>query len=281
MPQGRARCNDEAAPACRGSEPDANPRQIKRLSCAQNGHTLPGVKATFLALGLAFLSAHVIAAGTAPHAASALPREPGAVYLEDLSIKPVKLTVIGEASVYSQITNGRFLGVLRKGSVAEVLAISDTAVRVRGTAQQGGVAGWVPATGLTPMKPEFIESVKKNAQRKAEVDALIAKGEAALNMTQDEVSAALGKPQKKTSKLDAKGRQEIWEFIRYTRVPQEAPGFDPATGRAVVTTVYVKVPAGKLSVTFENNLVSSLEQTEGADVNAAIRLVPAPALVVN
>ncbi len=239
------------------------------------------MKATFLALGLAVISMHAFAAGAAPHAASALPREPGAVYLEDLSIKPVKLTVIGEAAVYSQITNGRFLGVLRKGSVAEVVAISDTAVRVRGTAQQGGVAGWVPAAGLTPMKPEFIDSVKKNAQRKTEVDALVAKGEAALNMTPDEVSAALGKPQKKTSRLDANGRQEIWEFIRYTRVPQEAPGLDPATGRAIVTTVYVKVPSGKLAVTFEKNLVTSLEQTEGADVNAPVRLVSPPVVVVN
>jgi hypothetical protein len=183
--------------------------------------------------------------------------------------------------VYSQLTNGRYLGVLRRGTVAEVVAISDTAIRVRGTAQQGGVVGWVPATGLTPMKPEFIESVKKNAQRKADVDALIAKGEVALNMTHEEVMSALGKPQKKSSKLDANGRQEVWEFIRYARIPQESTAFDPQ-GRPVISVVYVKVPAGKLSVTFENSLVSSLEQTEGTtDLAAPIRLVPAPILLVN
>ena len=232
------------------------------------------MKAPFLALGLAFLS-------TQAFAVSGLLRESGAVYLEDLAIKPVKLTVIGEAAVHSQMVNGNFLGVLRKGTVAEVVAISDTAVRVRGTAQQGGVVGWVPATGLTPMKADFVESVKKNAQRKTEVDALIAKGEVALNMTHEEVTSALGKPQKKQAKLDANGRQEIWEFIRYARVPQETIGRDQQ-GNLVKSVVYVKVPAGKLSVTFENNLVSALDQTEGVpEVAAGVRLVAPPIVFVN
>ena len=232
------------------------------------------MKALFLALGLAFLS-------TQAFAVSGLLRESGAVYLEDLAIKPVKLTVIGEAAVHSQMVNGNFLGVLRKGTVAEVVAISDTAVRVRGTAQQGGVVGWVPATGLTPMKADFVESVKKNAQRKTEVDALIAKGEVALNMTHEEVTSALGKPQKKQAKLDANGRQEIWEFIRYARVPQETIGRDQQ-GNLVKSVVYVKVPAGKLSVTFENNLVSALDQTEGVpEVAAGVRLVAPPIVFVN
>ena len=235
------------------------------------------MKAPFLALGLAFLAAQNFLAG----APSGLPRESGAIYFEDLALKPVKLAVIGEAAVHSRITNGNFLGVLRKGSVAEVVAISDSAVRVRGTAQQGGVVGWVPASGLTPMKADFIESVKRNAQRKTEVDVLIAKGEVALNMTHEEVSAALGKPQKKSSKLDAKGRQEVWDFIRYARVPQENVGRD-ALGRLVTTVVYVKIPAGKLTVTFENNLVTALDQTEGTpEVPAGVQLVPAPIVFVN
>jgi hypothetical protein len=231
------------------------------------------VKALLLSLGLALL---VVDAS----AATALPREPGAFYLEDLGIKPVKLAVIGQAAVYSQITNGRYLGILRRGTTADLVAIADGVLRVRGTAQQGGVVGWVDATGLTPLKPEFIESVKRNGTRKAEVDALIAKGEVALNMTPEEVTSALGKAQKKTSKLDANRRQDVWEFIRYARVPQETTGYDPL-GRIVTTTVYVKVPAGKLSVTFENNLVSALEQSEGTtDVPGPIRLVPAPIVMV-
>ena len=239
------------------------------------------MKALFLSLALAIFTVQVPAAGPAPHVPSTLPREAGAIYLDDLAIRPVKLSVIGEAQVHSQIANGSFLGILRRGSVAEVVAIADTAVRVRGTAAQGAVVGWVPASGLTPMKPEFIESVKKNAQRKADVDALIAKGEVALNMTHDEVAASLGKPQKKQAKLDAKGRQEIWEFIRYARVPQETIGRDQQ-GNLVRNVIYVKVPAGKLSITFENNLVSALEQSEGVpDAGAAVLLVPAPIVFAN
>lgn len=248
--------------------------RIIRLSVATIRLTVSAVKAPFLALGLALLTSHAFAA-------SALPRETGAIYLEDLAIKPVKLSVIGEAPVRSQIVNGNFLGNLRKGSVAEVLAIADSMVRVRGTAVQGGVAGWVPAAGLTPMRADFIESVKKNAQRKAAVDALIVKGEVALNMTHEEVTAALGKAQKRVTKLDANGRQEVWDFIRYTRVPQETVGRD-AQGRLVTSIVYVKVPSGKLSVTFENSLVSALDQTEGApEVPGGVQLVPAPIVFVN
>jgi hypothetical protein len=232
------------------------------------------VKALLPVLGLAiFVTAAALAV-------TALPREPGAIYLEDMSIKPIKLPVIGEAAVYSQLINGRYLGVLRKGSVAEVVAIAEGGLRVRGTAQQGGVVGWVKPDGLTPLKADFIDGIKHNAKRKADVDAFIAKGEVALNMTHEEVASALGKPQKKNSKLDAKGRQEVWEFIRYARVPQETTGYDSA-GRLVATTIYLKVPAGKLAVTFENNLVTSLEQTEGnTDVPAPIRLIPAPLIVV-
>lgn len=231
------------------------------------------MKALLLFLGIAVLAAH-------SPGATALPREPGAVYLEDLAIKPVRVTVIGEAAVYSQITNGRYLGILRRATAADVVAIADGVLRVRGTAQQGGVVGWVKVAGLTPLKDDFVESVKKNATRKSEVDALIAKGEVALNMTHEEVTSALGKPQKKTSKLDAKGRQDVWEFIRYARVPQETTGYD-AQGRLVSSFIYVKVPAGKLSVTFENNLVSALEQSEGTtDVPGPIRFVPAPIVMV-
>lgn len=211
--------------------------------------------------------------------ASGLQREQGAVYLEDLEIKPVKLTVITTPAVYSMLSNGRYLGILRKGTVAELVAVSDNLIRVRGTAQQGGVVGWVDASGLTPLKRDFVESLKQNARRKTDVDALIAKGEAALNMTRAEVLSALGKPQKKSSRLDAKGREEVWEFIRYARIPQETTGYD-TQGRLLTTTVFVKVPAGKLSVTFVNNLVTALEQSEGTtDVPGPIRLVPAPVVL--
>jgi hypothetical protein len=108
------------------------------------------------------------------------------------------------------------------------------------------------------------------------VDLLIEKNEVAINMTQEEVGRALGKASKKTSRLDAKGREEIWEFVRYERVPQQVTGYD-RYGRLVNSITYVKVPSGKLAVTFSNDLVSSLEQTEGTfERDARVKIVTAP-----
>lgn len=213
-------------------------------------------------------------------AAPPILREAGATYLDDFAVSGVKLAVLSDASVYSMLNQGRYLGVIGKGRAVELLAVSEKGLRVRGMAQQGQVSGWVDATFLTPLKPEFLESLRANAKRKTEVDALIAKNEVGLNMTHDEVAASLGKAQKKTSKLDAAGRKEVWEFVRYTRVPQETTGYD-REGKLVRSVVWVKVPSGKLSVTFDNGLVSALEQSEGTtDVQAPIRVIPAPILVI-
>jgi hypothetical protein len=213
-------------------------------------------------------------------AAPPILREPGATYLDDFAVSGVKLAVLSDAAIYSLLNQGRYLGVIGKGRAVELLAVSEKGLRVRGMAQQGQVSGWVDATFLTPLKPEFIESLRANAKRKTEVDALIAKNEVGLNMTHDEVAASLGKAQKKTSKLDGAGRKEVWEFVRYTRVPQETTGYD-REGKLVRSVVWVKVPSGKLSVTFDNGLVSALEQTEGnTDVLPPVKIIPAPILVI-
>jgi hypothetical protein len=212
--------------------------------------------------------------------ASNLPREEGSIYLEDLALKPVKLVTVADAAVHNQPANGRFLGTIRRGSKVELIAVAEDTFRVRGQAQQGGVVGWVDVKSIQPVKAEFLDSLRQNAKRKAEVDALIERNEVALNMTPEEVAASLGKAQKKTSKLDATGRKDVWEFVRYMRVPQDTTGYD-RYGRLVTNTIYVKVPAGKLTVTFDNNLVSGLEQSEGnTDVQSPIRLIPAPIAVV-
>ena len=147
---------------------------------------------------------------------------------------------------------------------------------MRGQAQQGQVLGWVEPKYLSPLKPEFLANLKQNAARQAEVEALIARNEVAINMTPEEVTRALGKPAKKTSRLDASGREEVWEFVRFERVPQEVTGYD-RYGRLVTNYVYVKVPAGKLSVTFKNNLAAALEQSEGTlDRAARVKIVAVP-----
>jgi hypothetical protein len=225
-----------------------------------------------LALLLLSVSAHAATSG-------AVIREEGSIYLEDLLMKPARLATISDAPIYYHSDMGRYLGTLKRGQIVELQAVSDTAYRVRGMAQQGQVAGWVDPKTLNPLKKDFLDNLKQNAARRKDVLALIAKNEVAINMTPEEVMLALGKPGKKTSRLDAKGREDVWEFVRYERVPQETFGRDPA-GNLVRSIVYVKVPSGKVSVTFANNLVSSLEQSEGTlNRDARISIVSAPFVV--
>ena len=208
-------------------------------------------------------------------------REPGAIYLEDLVPRPVRVPVQADAPIYYHVDMERYLGVLRKGQQVELQALGpdEKVFRVRGLAQQGQVVGWVEAKYLAPLKADFVEGLKQNAARQEEVRALIARNEVAINMTPEEVTAALGKPGRKTSKLDAKGRLDVWEFVRYERVPQQIQSYDQL-GRLVLNTYYVKVPAGKLSVIFERNLVTALEQTEGSlERDARVKIVTAPLVV--
>jgi hypothetical protein len=211
--------------------------------------------------------------------AGAVIREAGAIYLEDLMSKPVRLNTTTQTPIFYQSDMARYLGTLRKGQVVELQAVADDVYRVRGQAQQGQVAGWVYAKHLTPLKKEFLAALKQNAERQAEVSALIGRNEVAINMTPEEVTASLGKPAKTTARLDANGREEVWEFVRFERVPQSVAGYDTA-GRLVTRTVYVKVPVGKLAVVFANNLVRSLEQTEGTLArDARVKIVSAPFVV--
>jgi hypothetical protein len=208
--------------------------------------------------------------------AGAVIREEGAIYLEDFLQKPMKLSVLADAPIYYSAGLGRYLGTLRKGQFVELQAIADHAYRVRGRAQQGQVAGWVEPQFLSPLKKDFIANVKQNAARQAEVQELIARNEVAINMTHDEVLASLGKPQKKSARVDASGRQETWDYLRYERVPQQMLGRDQF-GRLTTVTTYVKVPVGRLSVAFENGLVAALEQSEGTFLkDARVKIVTAP-----
>ena len=95
-------------------------------------------------------------------------------------------------------------------------------------------------------------------------------------MTPEEVQQAVGKPTKKTSRLDAGGREDIWEFIRYERVPQESVGRD-TNGNLVSSITYIKVPAGTPGSFFANSLVTRLNKSEGSlEKGAQAKIVPAP-----
>ena len=225
-------------------------------------------------------------------------RETGAIYLSDFDQKPLRLKVTRPAPCYFDLRMTRYAGTLRFPQTVQAEAFSDYGCRIRGNAQQGGVAAWVPYDDLEPLPDGLLAKLKKSEERRKVVDELIAKNEVAIGMTMDEVGRSLGKPQKITNRANQHGTRQIWEFIKYTLVPQTTygPGYGPAVlnypgmpkrpGPVIVqggyfpTTIYVKVPVGTLKVSFKDGIVDALDQTEGTLVNAGQVSVVTPPINV-
>ncbi|HRJ72124.1 MAG TPA: hypothetical protein PLS03_07855 [Terrimicrobiaceae bacterium] len=222
--------------------------------------------------------------------ASAAPiiREAGAIYLSDFGQKPLKVKILRPAPCYFDIGMTRYAGTLRFPQIVQIEAVTESACRIRGNAQQGGVAAWIPFNELEPLPPDLVANLRKSEERRQVVEALIAKNEVAIGMTMAEVGRSLGKPQKTTKRADKDGTQQVWEFVKYDLVPQTtyAPGYSqtvvniPGSGKkpggTIVqgvsgyypSTIYVKVPVGTLTVTFKDGIVDTLDQSEGTLVGA-------------
>jgi hypothetical protein len=140
--------------------------------------------------------------------------------------------VLRPAPCYFDINMTRYAGTLRFPQVVQVEAFSDFGCRIRGNAQQGGVAAWVPYNELEPLPEGLLANLKKSEERRKVVDELIARNEVAIGMTIDEVGRSLGKPQKITNRADQEGTTQIWEFIKYDLVPQTT--YAPAYGQTIV-----------------------------------------------
>lgn len=233
----------------------------------------------------------------ATEAASPIIREPGAVYLSDFGLKPLKLKVLEPAPAYFDTAQTRYAGTLRFPQQVQIEALDATGLlRIRGNAQQGGIVAWVNPGFLEPLPPQFAENLRKSEERRIEVEALISRNEVAIGMTPDEVGRSLGKPQKKTNRADKSGTQQVWEYIKYQLVPQTT--YAPVNNQTIITyqtttnspggtliqnspgyaanTIYVKVPVGKLIVTFKDNIVESLDQSEGTTTGGQVSVVIPP-----
>lgn len=248
----------------------------------------------------------LVAAGISGLSAGPIVRDPGAIYLSDFAIKPLSLKVLRPAPCYFDMAMTRYAGTLRFPQAVKVEAVAENGCRIRGNAQQGGVAAWVPYAELEPLPEGLLANLKKSEERRKVVEALVAKNEVAIGMTVDEVGRSLGKPQKKTKRADKDGTQQVWEFIKYDLVPQTsyAPGYTqtiiqkpggkpgspgkPGGGGVVVqgqsgyyaNTIYVKVPVGTLTVTFKDDIVESLDQSEGTLVGSGQVSIVTPPITV-
>ena len=231
------------------------------------------------------------------NAAPPIVREPGAIYLSDFNVKPLSLKVLEQAPAYFDSTETRYAGTLRFPQIVQVDGLAANGlIRVRGNARQGGIVAWVEPRFLEPLPDKFAENLRKSEARRIEVEALISRNEVAIGMTPDEVGRSLGKPQKKTSRADKSGTQQIWEFVKYQLVPQTT--FAPVNNQSIVTfqkttnspggtfvqnnqglaanTVFIKVPVGTLTVTFKNDIVDSLDQSEGTTTGGQVSVVIPP-----
>lgn len=225
-------------------------------------------------------------------------REPGAIYLSDFDLPPVKLALREAAPCYFDIAAQRFAGTLKFPQSVKLDAVApDGLLRVRGNARQGGVAAWVDPAMLEPLPPDFITKLRGADDRRRQVAALVERGEVALGMTPDEVAQSLGKPQKKSSVTGREGSTQVFEYIKYKLVPQTVftpayastiTGYRPCPGERLQTvrvssgygydaaTIYVKVPVGTIKVTFANGVAETVEQSEGTLVGASSSIVVPP-----
>lgn len=205
--------------------------------------------------------------------------EPGAIYVEDILTKPVRLTVLAESVIYYQGDMQRPLGAMAPGTPVYLVAMTDTAYKVRGRARHGDVAGWMRMQDLRAPDPQLPDKLRAFFERQKKVDELIARKQIALGMTSEEVQQSLGRPTRRTSKLTAAGRDEMMEYSVFQNVPQLTTGRD-AFGNLVQTTIYVKVEVGRLTVTFEKGAVSGIEETVGRPLGGGgILSVPVPVVV--
>lgn len=251
-----------------------------------------------MAVGRIFLLVAAILVADAE--ASPIIREPGVIYLSDFAEKPMRLRLVRAAPCFFDTSMSRYAGTLRFPQTVQVLAFGDKVCRVRGNAQQGGVAAWLPYEELEPLPEGFLDDLAKAEERRRAVETLITQREVALGMTEDEVLRSVGRPQKRSKRADKEGVRQVWEYIRYQLVPQTtySPGFTQtivpipgqtnAPGGMIVTgstgfqasTIYVKVPVGTLSIAFADGVVETMDSTEGTLVGTGQVSVVAPPLNV-
>lgn len=237
----------------------------------------PRLLAAMLSVALALVvTAPAPAAKPHSRSGSNLSREPGAVYFEDFLDQRVELLAIEQVPIYATAQRQRALGTLKKGRKVEIVAMTDKQYQIRGAALHGRVKGWVLPSALASLDEEFVANLRALYERQKIVRELIEEHQIALGMNIDEVLASMGKPSRKSSKLDKGGRRDIYEYITYERVPRYRTAHD-RFGNVVQQLYYVKVESGRLSVSFDDGVVETIEEAEGNPLGSSgVRIVPFP-----
>ena len=194
---------------------------------------------------------------------SLLDSEPGVVYLEQASVKPLELKVIREAPVFSDKEGKHQLGTLAANQVARIEAITDKVYRARGMGTRGGIAGWVAPWAFSPNDPEFAAKLKQFYDRQIQVQELIAANQIACGMTMEEISRVLGKPTKTSSRKTETGETATWEYVRYEEVKHYITRVDPTTGTPYRQLSHItQEEKSRINVDFENQIATAIEESK-------------------
>lgn len=206
---------------------------------------------------------------------SLLDSEPGVVYLEQASVKPLELKVIREAPVFSDKEGKHQLGTLAANQTARIEAITDKVYRVRGMGTRGGIAGWVAPWAFSPNDPEFAAKLKQFYDRQIQVQELIAANQIACGMTMEEISRVLGKPTKTSSRKTEAGETAIWEYVRYEEVKHYITRVDPATGTPYRQLSHItQEEKSRINVDFENQIATAIEESKDHSKKSPRILLP-------
>ena len=221
-----------------------------------------------------FVIALVLFASSAS-AHAGLAREEGATYIEGYLPLPIRLTLSKRAPIFSTLAGKRSLGDLAAGQKLEVIAVSDRALRVRGTDQGRGVSGWVGLAFINEPRPNFFADLTRAGQRAEIVATLIDTRTPAIGMTSAELHAALGSPHEHTTAIINRTTRDTLAYIRTTRVPRKVIRRAPY-GRLFESLVYVTIETGRTTIYLENRIVTLIKASNQKGLRQAPKSVPPP-----
>lgn len=193
---------------------------------------------------------------------SLLDSDPSVVYLDQTITKPIELTVIKEAPVFSDKEGRLRLGTLKADQTVRVEAITEKIYRVRGQGTRDGIAGWVAPWAFSSTDPDFVANLKQLYERQIQVQNLIAARQIAVGMTLDEVGLSKGKPTKTTLRKTATGQSGRWEFITYDDVKNYTTEIDSQGNTFRRLASITRVEKGKTAVEFQDDIVTAVEESE-------------------
>ncbi len=236
----------------------------------------PSASLALLALVLALSMVIPVDADTL---GSKLMREKGTTYIEDIfpNAPEIELLVLEPSIAYGDPKAQRKFGVFDRNQIVNLIAVSEFAYKVRGEARHGRLAGWVSKKSLSSKDPKFAEKLEKLITRSKMVAELIEKKQIAIGMTPAEVAKVLGDPTRRESRVTAKGKEDVWEYITYETVNHYDYFRDPATGQTLKRFSYSeKIESGKVRIEFSNSAVSAISESDEDPGRGAVKIVPVP-----